>query len=65
VLVGSAYWSGLLSWLKDTMCAAGNVSPVDLDLVHVADDAAEVVRIITDAHNRQGLAREDDLGAAP
>jgi hypothetical protein len=41
------------------------VSPVDLDLVHVADDAAEVVRIITDAHNHQGLAREDDLGAAP
>ena len=61
VLVGSEYWSGLLCWLKDTMCAAGNVSPVDLDLVQVVDDPAEVVRIITEAHNHQGLAREDGL----
>jgi hypothetical protein len=65
VLVGRSYWSGLLAWLKDTMCVAGKVSEVDLDLVHVADDPAEVVRIITEAHNHQGLAREDDLGATP
>jgi uncharacterized protein (TIGR00730 family) len=58
VLVGSSYWSGLLSWLRTTMCAGGNVSPIDLDLLHVADDAGEVVRIITDAHNHQGIARE-------
>ena len=43
VLVGSSYWSGLLAWLKDTMCATGNVSPVDLELIHVVDDPAEVV----------------------
>ena len=55
VLVGSSYWSGLLSWLKTTMCATGNVSPIDLDLVDVADDADEVVHIITDAHNHQGF----------
>ena len=60
VLVGSSYWSGLLEWLKGTMCAAGNVSLIDLDLLHVADDAGEVVRIITEAHNHQGLARDQD-----
>jgi uncharacterized protein (TIGR00730 family) len=60
VLVGSSYWSGLLSWLKSTMSAAGNVSAVDLDLLHVADDAGEVVRIITEAHNHQGIARKHD-----
>src|SRR5580692_1551696 len=53
VLVGSSYWSGLLGWLKDTMSAAGNVSPVDLELIHVVDDPAEVVRIITEAHGAQ------------
>jgi len=42
------------------MCAAGNVSPIDLDLLHVADDAGEVVRIITEAHNHQGLARDQN-----
>jgi uncharacterized protein (TIGR00730 family) len=60
VLVGSSYWSGLLAWLSETMSAAGNVSPLDLDLVHMADDAGEVVRIITEAHNHQGLARGTD-----
>jgi hypothetical protein len=56
VLVGSSYWSGLLSWLKTTMLAAGNISPADLELLHVADDADEVVRIIKEAHNDQGFA---------
>src|SRR5579875_376581 len=52
VLVGSSYWSGLLSWLKSTMLGAANVSPADLDLLYVADDPAEVVRIITEAHKQ-------------
>src|SRR6202030_1219021 len=50
VLVGSSYWSGLLDWLKSTMLASGNIAPPDLDLLHMADDANEVVRIITDTH---------------
>jgi uncharacterized protein (TIGR00730 family) len=56
VLVGTAYWSGLISWLKDTMLAEGKISPGDLDLFKIADDPGEVVRIIVDAHNHQGLA---------
>jgi predicted Rossmann-fold nucleotide-binding protein len=60
VLVGRSYWSGLLAWLKDTMSTAGKVAAPDLELLHVADDPAEVVRIITEAHNHQGLARELD-----
>jgi hypothetical protein len=36
------------------------VAAPDLELLHVADDPAEVVRIITEAHNHQGLARELD-----
>lgn len=55
VLVGSSYWSGLLSWLSEVALASGNVSAADLDLLCVADDPQEVVRIIADAHNHQGL----------
>jgi uncharacterized protein (TIGR00730 family) len=62
VLVGSSYWSGLLSWLKTTMLAAGNISPADLELLYVADDADEVVRIIKEAHNDQGFAGGIDDG---
>ena len=50
VLVGSAYWSGLLDWLKATMLAEGKIGAAELALLHVADDPDEVVKIVTDAH---------------
>lgn len=50
VLVGSAYWSGLLGWLKDTMLAEGKIGPDELALIQVVDDPDEVVKIITEAH---------------
>ena len=52
VLVGSEYWSGLLSWLRGRVLAEGKISPGDENLLTVADDAATVVRIITQAHGR-------------
>jgi uncharacterized protein (TIGR00730 family) len=54
VLVDSSYWSGLLSWLRDTVVGQGKVSPADLDLVSIADDPDEVVRIIRAAHQNGG-----------
>jgi hypothetical protein len=55
VLVGSSYWSGLLDWLKEKVLAEGNIHPRELDLVTVADDAAEVVAIIKQAHAEAGF----------
>ena len=51
VLVGSEYWRGLLSWIHDAMLPSGNISPGDPDLIRLADDPAEVVSIIVDAHS--------------
>jgi uncharacterized protein (TIGR00730 family) len=50
VLVQSSYWSGLLSWLRETVAGEGKISAADIDLLSVADDPDEVVRIITTAH---------------
>jgi uncharacterized protein (TIGR00730 family) len=50
VLVGSAYWSGLLTWMKETMLAEGYIHAEELDLIRVADTPEEVVRIIAEAH---------------
>ena len=50
VLVGSDYWQGLLDWLKDRALAEGKISAPDLDLVHVADEPDEVVKLIMAAH---------------
>lgn len=46
ILFGTEYWSGLVTWLRDSMAAAGKISPGDLDLIQVTDSVEEVVRII-------------------
>jgi uncharacterized protein (TIGR00730 family) len=56
VLVDSAYWSGLISWIHGTLLAQGKVSAADPDLFRIADDPVEVVQIIKDAHRRNGSA---------
>ena len=58
VLVGSSYWSGLLSWLRDVVSEEGKISAADLDLLSVADDPDEVVRIILAAHRNGGAEGE-------
>ena len=55
VLVGQAYWSGLLGWMEDTMLARANIGQAEFSLIHVADDPDEVVAIIRDAHRGHGL----------
>jgi uncharacterized protein (TIGR00730 family) len=49
VLMGSAYWRGLLDWIRGTMAAEGKISPVDLDLICLTDDVNQAVRHIVDA----------------
>ena len=51
VLVGREYWSGLLSWIHETLLAQGKISAADPELFRIADDPAEVVRIIVAAHH--------------
>jgi uncharacterized protein (TIGR00730 family) len=46
VLVGRAYWSGLIDWIRDTLLAHGAIVDGDLDLLHVTDDPDEVVAMI-------------------
>ena len=33
VLVGREYWSGLLSWLQDTVLARANIGPAEFSLI--------------------------------
>jgi hypothetical protein len=53
VLVGRSYWSGLLSWLQDTMLARANIGPAELSLLRLVDDPEEAVKIILEAHSTQ------------
>ena len=56
VLVGKAYWEGLLVWIKEVMLAKEqNISIDDLDLFNVVDTPAEAVDIINDFYKKYTL----------
>ena len=52
VLVGRAYWEGMVDWIRDTRLAEGKVSPDDLDLLLLTEDPAEVVQHVLDRYRR-------------
>jgi uncharacterized protein (TIGR00730 family) len=51
VLYNTAYWRGLVDWLRETMLAEGKVSPGDLQLFLMADSPEEARDIILRAHD--------------
>ena len=55
VLVGTEYWGGLVTWLREKVQAEGKVHPEELDLFTVVDTPEEVVKIITKAHAEAGF----------
>jgi uncharacterized protein (TIGR00730 family) len=46
ILVGTAFWKGLIDWIKDTLLSEGNISVKDLELLQMADTPEEVVNHI-------------------
>jgi uncharacterized protein (TIGR00730 family) len=46
ILMGSDYWRGLVSWLKNTMLKEDMITKSDLDLFQIIDDPDEAVKHI-------------------
>ncbi|HEX8940022.1 MAG TPA: TIGR00730 family Rossman fold protein [Candidatus Limnocylindrales bacterium] len=46
ILVGSAYWLGLLDWVRGTLLSHGAIGPEDLGLLQVVETPEEALRII-------------------
>lgn len=47
ILVGKKYWKGLIDWLQDTMLLEEkNISPEDMKLINIVDNADDAVEII-------------------
>jgi uncharacterized protein (TIGR00730 family) len=55
VLIGHAYWDGLVSWMRDVQLPAGAIAQSDLDLLRVTDDPEEAVAIITQYARANGI----------
>jgi uncharacterized protein (TIGR00730 family) len=59
ILFGTAYWTGLISWLRERMIPDGKIDPGDLDLMRTSDDPEQVVDWILAAF--EASQRERDL----
>jgi uncharacterized protein (TIGR00730 family) len=46
IAVGREFWDDLIDFARDTMIAQGTLSPEDARFVHLADTAADVVRLV-------------------
>jgi uncharacterized protein (TIGR00730 family) len=61
ILVGSAFWRGLLDWMKVQMVDGGMIAPVDLNLVQLIDEPVSIVDAIFafyEAHNIEASDEE-------
>lgn len=57
ILVGVKFWSGLINWVKEMLLEANqNISPEDLDLVHLVDTADEVLHILDSFYDKENLS---------
>ncbi len=57
ILVGKDFWKGLWEWVKSTLLeSSGNISPEDLDLVHIVDTSDEVINILNNFYKVYGLS---------
>ena len=56
VLVGTAYWAGLIDWARETLIADGTVTEADLALLTLTDDPEEVCRVV------RAFARANHIG---
>ncbi|MBJ7332374.1 MAG: TIGR00730 family Rossman fold protein [Solirubrobacteraceae bacterium] len=53
ILVGTAFWGGLVSWMKTSLADGGRIAPVDLEKLLVTDDLDLVVARVCAAVERQ------------
>ena len=49
ILIGKDYWSGLLHFLKDPLCALGAIDPIDLSKIRLTDSPTEAILWIKEA----------------
>jgi hypothetical protein len=57
ILVGTEFWEGLIDWVKETLLAKfSNISPRDMDLIHIVDNEDEVLDILDAFYKKYNLS---------
>ena len=58
VLFDSAFWAGLVDWLRDPVQGEGKVSARDVDLLEVTDDPTRVLDLVKEVEHRRPRAHD-------
>ena len=64
ILFGTAYWGGLVEWLRTTVQTDGKIGPADLGLMHVTDDVDDAVARIVEANQASSAQEQKEKEAA-
>jgi uncharacterized protein (TIGR00730 family) len=59
ILYNSAYWNGLLAWVRTTLVENGTISPKDVELIKVTDNIEEIVDLIEAAESNRYRAKAE------
>jgi len=60
VLVHSPFWEGMIDWFKNTLVTEGVISPEDLDLFSVVDNADDVIDTIFSFYESSGFEASEE-----
>jgi len=53
VLFGTDYWGDFLEWMRNKPLREGMISPDDVELLHLTDDAADAVERVVECYERR------------
>ena len=55
ILVGGAFWRGLVEWVKETLVGECMIGEKDVDLMQILDEPAEIVEAIFSFYENRGF----------
>jgi uncharacterized protein (TIGR00730 family) len=58
VLFGSAYWKGMVGWVRELMLSEGKIGEADINMLNLTDSPEEVVEIV--ARSQDSLRKLDN-----
>jgi uncharacterized protein (TIGR00730 family) len=61
ILVGAAFWRGLIDWFRSQLLVDGMIAAEDIDLVQLIDEPANVVNAIFAFYEAQPMLSEEEL----
>lgn len=62
ILLDTAYWGGLIDWMRSALVPHGMIAPEDVDIIEVTDDPARVVDAIFDFYQKRGFETTSEEG---